>query len=365
MRNRSLEAIPIFKESVAYLKSMESAFIKTDDFPVFFSLLGQITAYLGLHHMAILQYEQGRAYLEEAIELLEKAQSRVVRAQAQVMLATFYVIQGQFQKSAELLEQSREVFQQEGDHWWYLLSTIDLAPAYVSLGRHQQIEAMLQEVFEVLEPGDLRLGIPLRMNYAFILNLKKDYARAEQLLQESLPLSDQSGDFYHTADTLFELGRIALATQRIELAEEYFQRSIKVTIESGKICDLSMNRIYLGKCFAARQDWRAARDQFREAIKIGQGGNRPHMVHWGLVNIARTYMQEGRGEKALAIAFALSRNPVEYIRMKEEGDRLLADLQAQLPQWQVEAVMQQVDSQFSPDPAGANALAYALELDRE
>ena len=32
-----------------------------------------------------------------------------------------------------------------------------------------------------------------------------------------------------------------------------------------------------------------------------------------------------------------------------------------LPLWQVKATMQQVDSKFSPDPAGANALALALE----
>ena len=61
-------------------------------------------------------------------------------------------------------------------------------------------------------------------------------------------------------------------------------------------------------------------------------------------------MEEGQTEKALEISLALRHCPVEFIRIKEEGDRLLADLQAELPQWQVEAAMKQVDSKFSPDP---------------
>jgi hypothetical protein len=45
MRCRSLEALPLFKESVAYLKSIQSAFEKTEDRSIFDSLLGHTTAY--------------------------------------------------------------------------------------------------------------------------------------------------------------------------------------------------------------------------------------------------------------------------------------------------------------------------------
>jgi hypothetical protein len=85
------------------------------------------------------------------------------------------------------------------------------------------------------------------------------------------------------------------------------------------------------------------------------------MMYWGLVSIARTYKEEGQTEKALVISLALRHFPIQYIRIKEDWGRLLADLQAELPQWQVDAIMKQVDSKVSPDPAGANALAYALE----
>lgn len=365
MRCRSLEALPLFKESVAYLKSIQSAFEKTEDRSIFYSVLGHTSAYLGLHHFYVHQYEQTRAYLEEAIQLLEKSQSRVVRAQVQVMLASLCTSQGHLQTSATLLEQSRDVFREEGDSWWYALSTIHLGITYISLDKLRESEALFQEGFELIEPGDLRLGLPLRSNFAYVLNLKKDFARAEQLLQENLQLSYQFKNFQTTASILFELGRVALATERIELAIEYIQKSLNLLRELGETKNLPMHHLYLGKCFTARSDLPAAHDQFREVIKTGQEFKHFQMVYWGLVNNGRIYMLKGQTEKALGIALALRNYPIEFIRIKEEGDRLLADLQDELPQWQVEAAMQQVDSQFSPDPAGANALAYALKRDME
>jgi len=361
MRNRSLEAIPLFKDSVAYLKSRQDEFEKTGDRTIFYAVLGHTTAYLGLHHFYIPEYEQGRVYLEEAILLLEKAQSKLLRAQAQVMLGTAYALKGELQKCAALLEESREVFKEEDDRWWYLLSNINIAPAYISIGKLEESEALLQEGLGLLEPGDLRLGLPLRGHYAFLLSLKKEFAKAEQLMKESLQLCYQYGTFDQTASTLFELGRLELATQRLELAEEHLQKSINILEESGQVVDLTMHRVYLGKCFAARHDLPAARDQFRQVIKIAQEMDRLHVMYWGLVGIAGTYKEEGRTEKALEISLALRHYPIQYVRIKGEGDRLLADLQAELPQRKVDDMMKRVDDKISQDPTGANALAYALE----
>jgi tetratricopeptide (TPR) repeat protein len=203
--------------------------------------------------------------------------------------------------------------------------------------------------------------MPLRVHYAHLLNLKKEFAKAERLMQENLQLSYQYGTLDQTSSTLFELGRLALATQRIELAEEHIQKSITIMKESGQVVYLTMRRLYLGKCFAARQDLPAARHQFQQVIKIGQEIDEPHMMYWGLVCIAGICKEEGQTEKALEISLALRHFPIQHIRIKGEGERLLADLRAELPQWQVETAMKQVDSKFSPDPAGMNALAYAME----
>jgi len=68
---------------------------------------------------------------------------------------------------------------------------------------------------------------------------------------------------------------------------------------------------------------------------------------------------EGQTGKAFEIALLLKDGSVEHKLAQEEGDCLLADLQAMLPKEQVEALLKQ--GRLSADQANAAALAYALE----
>ena len=365
LRCRSLEAIPLFRESVEYLKAVQAEFAGTENGSQFNSVLGHIIAYLGLHHYYVSQYEKTREYQLEAVQLLEESQSKVEKGQVQVMIALISGEQGQQEECVALLEQSRQVFREEGVKWWYALSTIILAVACFNIGKLQESEALFQEAYPLVEPGDLRLELPLRNGHAFILNLKGDYERAEQLLQKNLQLSHLYGNYRFTASIFFDLGRGALARQRIEQAIEYIQKGIQLLTEFEDTCDLPLYRLYLGKCFAARSDFQAARDQFRQVIKGGQELHRVHMQYYGLTNIARTYFVEGHTKEALKIALALRHCPIENKRIQAENDRLLADLQAALPKEQVEAVTKQVDGKISQNQAEAAGLVYALELASE
>jgi predicted ATPase/DNA-binding XRE family transcriptional regulator len=360
MRCRNWEAITLFTESVEYLKTVQSEFEETEDSSRFTSVLGHITAYLGLHHIYVLQYWKARKYLEEALKLLEDSHSGVERAQAQVMLAWIDEIQGQLKKSASLLEQSRDVFREAGEKWWYLLSLINLARKYLDLGKLQECEALYQEGYRLVEPGDLRLELMLRIGFAYSRYLQNDYARAEQLMQENLELSYQFGNHLMTAYIYINLSQVALSTNRIEPAKKYIQEGVNLLSEFGESGDLAIGLLYFGKCFFIRLDLEAAREKFRQVIRIGQRQNTFYLVYWGLVNIARTYMNEGNIEKALEISLVLKDCPVEHKIAQDEGNCLWADLQATLPEWQVEAAMQQVESKTSPDQAIAHVLDYAL-----
>jgi predicted ATPase/transcriptional regulator with XRE-family HTH domain len=364
-RCRSLEAIALFQESVDCMKAIDAEFEGTEDSAQFTSVLGDITAYLGLHYYYISQHEKSREYLLEAIQLLDKSQSRVEKAHAQDALASIDAFHGKFQEAADLIQPCREVFREQGMAWWYVSSTAHLAYCYLGLGKLKESEELFQEGLKLVEPGNLHTELQLRSSYAYLLMLKKDLARAEQLLQDSLPLSYQFGNIRLTADLLVYLGRIYLAQQRVDLAEEHIQKSTNLLIEIGETQELAVQRIYLGRCFAARSDLRSAREQFWLAIQQGQELDQIHLVHSGLVDLARTYLVEGKSEKALAISLALIHCPIEYPAYQERNVELLADLQAELPKEQVEAVMKQIDLKISQDPAKTAPLAYALELAAE
>jgi len=358
MRCRSWEAIDIFTESVDYLKSVQAEFGGTEVGSQFDSVLGHITAYLGLHHCAVIQYGKGRAYLEEAIRLLEKSQSWIERAQTQIMLAGLDYRQGNFERSVILHEQSREVFRQAGEHWWYQLSLINLARTCLPLGKLQECEALYQEGFRLVEPGDLRLELMLRIGYAYLRYLQGDYAQAEQLMQENLVMSYQFGDQHMTVYVLNDLSQITLATNQVDLAEKYLQESLNLLGELGERDTLAIAILYLGKHSITRSDLDAARGKFRQVVKIGLKQDTFYLVYWGLVNIARVYMKEGYAEKALEIALVLKDCPVEHKIAQDEGNCLMVELQATLPEWQAAVAMQQ-------EKSTEQAMAYALDYGRE
>ena len=361
MRCRSLEAIPIFSKSVEYLKTVQPEFEGTEDSSRFNSVLGHITAYLGLHHAYLLEYDKAREYLEEAIRLLENSQARIEIAQAQVMLSSMCSGQAQLLDSAASLEKCREVFRQAGDNWWYSVATLNLAVMRVNLGELQESEALYQEIVPLAEPGDFRLELPLRTGFAYVIKLQGDFARAEQLMLENLQLSYRFGNFRLTSSILFDLGRVVLATQRFELAQEYIEKSINLMAEFGESRDLAIHRTYLGKCLVAQSNLQAARDQFLKVIEIGQEFDMVDFVYWGLASIARIDMAEGQTEKALEISLALRHCSTEYKIIQNDLIQLLADVQAELPEWQVEAAMKKVDGEISPDQAVAYALARVQE----
>jgi hypothetical protein len=72
---------------------------------------------------------------------------------------------------------------------------------------------------------------------------------------------------------------------------------------------------------------------------MGQRFDAFYLVYWRMVNIARTYLVEGQTEKALEISLLLKDCFVEYKIAQEEGNCLLADLQAMLPKEQLMAVI--------------------------
>jgi len=119
--------------------------------------------------------------------------------------------------------------------------------------------------------------------------------------------------------------------------------------------------LYLGKYLVARSEVEAGRDKFWQVIKMGQTFDAFYLVSWGMVNIARTYLIEGQIEKLFEISLALRRCPTEIKIVQDEIECLLADLQAVLPEGQMEAAINQVAGKISLDQAIADVLIYMQE----
>jgi tetratricopeptide (TPR) repeat protein len=361
MRLRSWEAVDLFSEMVDILKAARAAFEGSEDFSRFNSVLGTITASLGWHQIHVYQHAEARENLEEAIHLLENNPSGLERALAPLLLAWMYYEQGKMQRSAELLKQSLAGFQEERNAWWYLTGTVNLALVYVLSGNLSEAEALCQEASRLVAPGDLHTGLLLLRAEGYLHYFKNDYGKAEQLMQENLQGAYQYNHHRGViAMLLADLCQVTLATNQVDAAERYAQESINIVSEYG-LFDLAFATLCVGKCFVARSEVEAGRDKFRQVIKLGQRFDAFYLVYWAMVNIARTYLVEGQTEKALEMALLLKDCSVEYKLAQDDGNRLIADLQAMLSREQAEVVKKQGDGEISVDQAAVVALAYALE----
>lgn len=234
-------------------------------------MLGQITAYLGLHYAYIQDYPLSRKLLEEALALLESKQTRVEKARANIMLGSIMGKQGELQKSLDLLEQARVALKEEGDIWWYTLSLSALGNRNFSIGKIQESKVFFQEAIQLVDPGDLRLSLPIRDGLANVAYREGDYTEAERLLQENLKLSFQLGFKREIASIYVYLARVMQSTGRFDQAKRYYQECVDLFTELGELCDLATGLIYLGKLLTSCQETETARKKILNAIQIARG----------------------------------------------------------------------------------------------
>ena len=269
--------------------------------------------------------------------------ARAEKAQAQGMLAWIFQTQGQIQKSLSLLEKSLIILREEGEDWWYARTLVIIAWANLASGKIQASIELFEESLHLIEPGDLRLEIPIRNGLARASLLQNDYVAAERLSKETLELSFQLGSKRETAVCYLDLGQVALATDRLELAERNFQECVNLLSEFGDSHDLALGLVYSGKSLTARLDTEAASRIFVKVIQIGRSLNIFYLVYWGLVNLARISFLEGQPEKALEMALILQHYPVEIKVVRDDGIRLIAELQDRVSPEQVDSAVRRTE----------------------
>jgi predicted ATPase/transcriptional regulator with XRE-family HTH domain len=352
MRCRNWEAVNLFEKAVDSMRAARDAVEGLEEKRGIETALGQIMAYLGLHHGYILQFQQARELLKGALRLLENDQAKLEKARAQNMLALIIRIQGEVQKSIDLLEEARTIFREQDDRWWYVLTLIHLAWAYLSVGKVQEGKTLYQEGFQLTDPGNLRLRVPIRNGLAYTSYLERDFIKAERLLQDNQEKSFELGNKRQTALCYLDLGQVALATNRVEAAEMNLNQCIDLICEFGGSHDLALALVYLGKCLASRMEIEAARSKFIQAIQIGQELQIFHLVYFGLVNLARLYMLEGQIEKACEMSHVLRGYSVEYKVYRDDGIRLENELKHAQSRQQ---------SDVEIDQSGENSIESLLE----
>ncbi len=135
-----------------------------------------------------------------------------------------------------------------------------------------------------------------------IAQQRKDYAEAEQLLQEALAIWRDLGMDDSVTVVLNDLGTLAHERKDYDAAERYYRETLEL---ARKIDAKDRQPTYvgsLGKLALERQRWSEARDLYERQLSIARECGRVEGIAEAQYGLARVHEAEGRADLALPLA---------------------------------------------------------------
>jgi len=194
----------------------------------------QISNYLALTSHKLGKFEQAQQYLARGLKLLssEGKQKNNLQIQAQVLntQGRLQLSMGDAEAALTSWQETAKIYREGRDNIGVLGAEINQAQAWQSLGLYRRAQKSLLQIAQQLETqNDPNLQIAGWRNLALVLQVTGDLDRAEETLQASLALSQESNLPEESSLTLLNLGNVALIKGDRTLAKEYYQRSEKLT----------------------------------------------------------------------------------------------------------------------------------------
>jgi tetratricopeptide (TPR) repeat protein len=185
--------------------------------------------------------------------------------------------------------------------------------------------------------GDPR-GIAFSLNrFGEILLALKRYDEAHAVLQESLDLSNVTGNRMDRGEALNVLGQMASAQAQHAEAERLLHESLALLEEIGYPRGIAQAHIDLGNVAYARGDHQTARRHFAEALHTAATAHLLPLALDALSKIAMLLIDDGASERALALCAHILHSPAATHATREHTIQLRAKLLATMPPHQAVA----------------------------
>ena len=315
-----------------------------------FDEVHQVVLHVMLAHCGFFQFRLGKA--EEAYNILSPS-AAFLRVSAKPIAAVyphFYLgidcwILGKFSEANENLQTSRKLAREYGEHWLEAMDSEFLGRVAMEQGNYPQARQYLSEALAMLRQlGDPSMTAHTLSYLGRTMQSLGEYREAERLLRESLELSRENAYRFATALALDGLGRVAYAEGRYGEAQPFFLESTSLFRDMGDTHRLSRTLIHRGLNSMALGDTVGAQDDLRAALNMAyEGGFTPAVLH-ALTGLAALEAQQKASQETLGMVFYILQQPASTQETKNLATPLQIDLEAKLPQGEIEAAHQHVAS---------------------
>ncbi len=171
-------------------------------------------------------------------------------------------------------------------------------------------------------------------------------SEAKQLFEESLTLCRETGHHFEVIYRLGTLGYITNSMGRYEEAPRYFQEALDTARQLGYKAEVSWILAGLGEASLGLENYLAARNYLLEALETTSGTAYalPALISWamllekeadvpaaGVVAGPEVLANHEPKQRAAAILSLVINHPATWQVYRDKADRLLAELEAELP----------------------------------
>ncbi len=210
-----------------------------------------ILNYLSLSSQKQGNWQQAEQYITRSLNILEsqpelKNNNLKVYAQSLNTKGRLQLGIGKAEAALSSWQQAEEIYQQADDEIGKLGSEINQAQALQNLGLYRRAQKLLEEVaLKLNEQSDPTLKIAGLRGLGIALQNTGNLSYAQEILQQSLAISQQLNLSEETSNTLFSLGNVARALKQPENAIAFYQQAATTTTQPLIQVEAQLNQLSL------------------------------------------------------------------------------------------------------------------------
>lgn len=238
--------------------------------------LAQSLNNLGLLHESLEEYSEAASYLEEAIKVYRAAFGELHPYIARSMnnLALVYEAQEKLAEAEPLYRQASDIYlklagEDDQDYIHTLSSLAELLHTRSNIDEAAQIYNRLVTIYR-RKSGSEQFVAQTLYNLGKLAIEKEDYVTAQNVFKESLKIKRELGDRTGVAAILDQLGQISHKTGNREAAVNYYNESLEISRELADQMGIARSTYQLGVIAQERESPEEAREYYLESLRISE-----------------------------------------------------------------------------------------------
>jgi len=303
--------------------------------------LNAMLAHSGYFLLRLGRGEEAYATLAPSAAFLRTSADPIAATNSLICLGMVCWGMGRYSEAEENLLESLKLAREYGERWYEAMASEFLGRVAFEQGAYSQARKYLGEALAIMRQlGDLSMMAHSLSYLGSTMQVLGEFSEAEKLLRESLELAQEISYRLSIGLALDGLGMVGYSQGRHEEAEVFFSESADLFREMGDTHRLSRTLSHQGLNLLSLNNYDGAKKSFHAALKMAyEGGFIPSALN-ALAGLAALEARQKSSRETLEMILYILQHPASTQETKNHATRLRIELEAKLPQVEIEAAQQ-------------------------